>query len=142
MLPFFYMKRLIIIALFVIIPVLVISLYFFYNETNSGWSMQCTLYQFTGLQCPGCGGQRALHYLLHGNLTKALRCNVLFVLFLPFFLYLYLIMFQTYGLNKRVSIDNYFFSRSFGLIVLVITVLFVILRNISLYPFTLLSPPS
>ncbi len=37
----------------------------------------------TGLQCPGCGGLRALHALLHGQVMEAFRLNPLFVLALP-----------------------------------------------------------
>lgn len=37
----------------------------------------------TGLDCPGCGGQRAAHQLLHGNFAVAFRSNALFVSLLP-----------------------------------------------------------
>ncbi|MFD7920349.1 DUF2752 domain-containing protein [Streptomyces sp. NPDC059740] len=35
----------------------------------------CLLLRLTGLYCPGCGGLRATHDLLHGHLTGALRDN-------------------------------------------------------------------
>jgi len=31
----------------------------------------CTLYDLTGLYCPGCGGTRALGFLLHGDIIKS-----------------------------------------------------------------------
>lgn len=37
----------------------------------------CLLHSLTGLQCPGCGGTRALHQLLHGNVAEAFRLNAL-----------------------------------------------------------------
>ena len=37
----------------------------------------------TGLACPGCGGLRALHALLHGQIAAAFRLNPLFVAGLP-----------------------------------------------------------
>ena len=41
----------------------------------------CAFHALTGLQCPGCGGTRALHQLLHGNFGNAVRLNpMLFVL--------------------------------------------------------------
>ena len=40
---------------------------------------RCQLYALTGLQCPGCGGLRALHALLHGRVSEAFRLNPLFV---------------------------------------------------------------
>lgn len=44
---------------------------------------RCTLLQVTGLQCPGCGGLRATHALLHGDVASAWRLNALWVAALP-----------------------------------------------------------
>lgn len=40
----------------------------------------CPLHAITGLQCPGCGGLRAAHHLLHGEVVEAWRLNPLAVL--------------------------------------------------------------
>lgn len=42
--------------------------------------LPCTFHWLTGLHCPGCGGQRALHALLHGKLVEAVQLNALAVL--------------------------------------------------------------
>lgn len=39
----------------------------------------CRFYAATGLLCPGCGGTRALHQLLHGNVAQAFYFNPLLV---------------------------------------------------------------
>jgi hypothetical protein len=44
---------------------------------------KCLLYSWTGWQCPGCGGLRAAHQLLHGHLAAAFQLNPLAVLLLP-----------------------------------------------------------
>ena len=44
---------------------------------------RCTFQAWTGLQCPGCGGLRATHELLHGNVGDAWRHNPLLVASLP-----------------------------------------------------------
>jgi len=44
---------------------------------------RCWLYLLTGLQCPGCGGLRAMHQLLHGNVAAGFRYNPLVVLLVP-----------------------------------------------------------
>jgi hypothetical protein len=38
---------------------------------------RCMLYAATGLQCPGCGGLRAIHALLNGHPLAAWRLNPL-----------------------------------------------------------------
>ena len=48
----------------------------------------CLFHQLTGLDCPGCGGLRAAHELLHGHLLAALHLNLLLVLSLPLFAWL------------------------------------------------------
>ena len=49
----------------------------------------CLLKLTTGFDCPGCGGTRALWYVLHGDLPAAARHHLLFVFALPFVIYLY-----------------------------------------------------
>lgn len=39
----------------------------------------CPLLRYTGLYCPGCGGLRSAHAVVHGDLTAALHDNVLAV---------------------------------------------------------------
>lgn len=40
----------------------------------------------TGLECPGCGAQRAIHSLLNGDFVSALHFNVLTVIAIPYLL--------------------------------------------------------
>jgi hypothetical protein len=47
---------------------------------------RCVFHALTGLQCPGCGGLRAAHQLLHGHWAAAFHCNPLLVLMLPLLL--------------------------------------------------------
>lgn len=43
----------------------------------------CVLRQTTGVSCPGCGTQRAVHALLHGDIAAAWGFNALFVVLIP-----------------------------------------------------------
>lgn len=64
------------------IPILLLSgiLYLY----NNGSPVPCQFYQLTGLYCAGCGSGRAAGYILHGQLYKAFRCNMLlFILGIP-----------------------------------------------------------
>ena len=44
---------------------------------------RCPFYVLTGLKCPGCGSQRALHCLLHMDIAGAAANNFLLVAALP-----------------------------------------------------------
>ncbi|MCM1517359.1 MAG: DUF2752 domain-containing protein [Pseudoflavonifractor sp.] len=44
---------------------------------------RCLFLSATGWQCPGCGSQRAVHALLHGDVAGAWRFNAALVSFLP-----------------------------------------------------------
>ncbi len=56
---------------------------YWFDPAHSGFYPVCALHQTTGLLCPGCGGLRALHQLLHGHFVAAFRLNALLVLSLP-----------------------------------------------------------
>lgn len=43
----------------------------------------CPLRELTGLDCPGCGGTRAVHAMLHGDLATAFDHNVLLTILVP-----------------------------------------------------------
>lgn len=45
--------------------------------------MPCPFHAITGLRCPGCGSQRALHALLHGDLSTTFKMNALWILAIP-----------------------------------------------------------
>lgn len=60
-----------------------IGLLFLFNPAQHSFYPRCAFHQLTGWQCPGCGGLRAAHQLLHGHVLEALRLNALAVLILP-----------------------------------------------------------
>jgi hypothetical protein len=56
---------------------------FVFDPSTAGFYPVCTLREMTGLQCPGCGGLRAMHQLSHGHLAAAWRLNPFVVALLP-----------------------------------------------------------
>ena len=50
------------------------------NPFEPGAFPACIFYAGTGLYCPGCGGLRAVHSLLHGDVLAALNLNALAIL--------------------------------------------------------------
>jgi len=60
-----------------------VLIYFIFDPARFSIFPPCVFHQVTGLDCPGCGAQRALHQLLHGDILAAVRLNAMFVLSLP-----------------------------------------------------------
>lgn len=51
-----------------------------FDPSKTWFYPPCPFNYLTGLQCPGCGGTRALHALLHGDVAGAFAFNpMLFV---------------------------------------------------------------
>lgn len=61
---------------------------FWFNPAQYHFYPFCFFHELTGLHCPGCGGTRALHQLLHGHVATALHSNALLVISLPLFAWL------------------------------------------------------
>ncbi|MCU0785076.1 MAG: DUF2752 domain-containing protein [Verrucomicrobia bacterium] len=68
--------------------VAMVTVIFWFNPAQYRFYPFCFFYQLTGLQCPGCGGLRAIHQLLHGHVLAALHLNALLVILLPLFAWL------------------------------------------------------
>lgn len=62
------------------------AVYFAVDPMQAPWMPKCMLHVITGLDCPGCGSQRALHALLHADLAGAFRANALLVVMIPYIL--------------------------------------------------------
>lgn len=81
----------------------------------------------TGLECPGCGSQRMIHALLHGDIAGAWRHNAFLLCLTPWLLLL--------GLTETGIIRNKSFRKALhsipavGIICLAI-ILWTVLRNI------------
>jgi hypothetical protein len=110
-----------------ITAVCILTLYLL-NPAEYTYYPTCYLYLITGKLCPGCGGMRGMHQLLHGNLYGALKFNLLLVLFIPFGLYYLLSQFSILIFNKSfpdlISLKYIFYP------VLFIVILYWILRNL------------
>lgn len=60
-----------------------VAAYFILDPASSGIFPRCPFLTVTGWQCPGCGSQRAIHCLLHGDITGAWGYNAMLVASLP-----------------------------------------------------------
>ena len=60
-----------------------VLLLFFFSPEQYPFYPRCVFHALTGLDCPGCGGLRAAHRLLHGDVAGAFAFNPLLVISLP-----------------------------------------------------------
>jgi hypothetical protein len=113
-------------------------LYFFFDPSLSEIFPKCFFHSLTNLDCPGCGSQRAIHALLHGNIAEAADQNLLVILFLPLLGYSAITAVGNtfFGWNWKQSL---FYSSIFVRSVLTVVLLFWILRNVPTGPLHWLS---
>ncbi len=111
-----------------------------FNPANpaTNYYPACPFFSLTGFHCPGCGTLRGLHQLTHGHLLTALDYNALMVLSLPFLAYTF-VSFALIAARGR-GLPKPFIQPVFVKALFVIVILFWILRNIPVYPLTLLAP--
>ena len=110
----------------------------YFDPTTAGFLPVCPLYSLTGFACPGCGLTRGFHALFHGDVLAALDYNLLlpgFALLVGFFfISLFLIAVRGRGLSIDLLGPKYLW------VFLVLLGVFGVVRNIPIYPFTILFP--
>lgn len=98
-----------------------------YNPEEENFFPSCMVYKLTGFQCAGCGMTRAVHYFLNFEFYKAFKFNPLLYLIILYLIYFFVI----FVLNKFKIIKQARLFISAPLhVFLVITVLFMIIRNL------------
>jgi len=115
-----------------------VVLFFMLEPSKNQLFPRCAFNALTGYYCPGCGSQRAIHSLLHLNITGVVHNNVLFLPAVLAVAYHYLHP----VLNRKFSwrLPNIFYMKNTPWIIFGIIVLFWIIRNFPWYPFSVLAP--
>ena len=122
-------KKKVIITVTAILVVTVIIIFFYIDPDVYPFFPKCPFRVVTGLECPGCGSQRAFHQLLHFNIGGAFHQNPLVVIFGPYILLgLYIEYFG--GKVKFPKVNNILFGKYAAIIILVVIIGFWIGRNI------------
>jgi hypothetical protein len=104
---------------------------YLFAPAEHGFYPRCVFHSLTGLACPGCGSLRAVHNLLHGEVAAAFRLNPLVMILLPPVAAMWLVRGEAAFASLRPV---------WIWIVLAVILLFSVLRNLPMAPFTYFKP--
>lgn len=98
----------------------------------------CMFHKFTGLHCPGCGGRRCMIMLAEGRIADAFQMNALVIFivlgFGVFFLRQIVLEWKLGYVPQTILAPKYAWAIVWCIIG------FWVLRNVPMWPFTLLAP--
>ena len=125
-------------ALAAIVSLLAAGVYLALNRPEPGSFIPCIFNMATGLYCPGCGGTRAAHLALNGDLVGALRQNALVVLALPLLVGCLFLGARYVATGKWSSVN--LGGRKAAIGALVVLIAFGVLRNLPWFEFLAPTP--
>ena len=123
----YYVVKQITAFVYIILIGALLMIYYWFDPSEVELFPKCPFYMLTGLKCPGCGSQRAIHSLLHLDFIGAIRYNLLLVLFMPF---ISVLSYAEFMKTKHPDFYVRIHSVSIILSVLFIVILWWIVRNI------------
>lgn len=132
------MRRFLILAAALVGPLFVGAVLYWVPPDEGTLYPRCMLHLATGLHCPGCGGTRCVHALLHGDLAQAAAYNLVLVLALP--------LAAAWGLRagyckmRGRPITTPRLPKWLICLLVILVIAFGILRNLPVPPFNLLAP--
>ena len=106
------------------------GIYYFYQHDPAQSEtvfILCVTKNISGIDCPGCGSQRAFHELLHGNFIKAAKLNLTIYFFTPLLLFLLL---KTALKPFRIDLPDLLITTKRLMLILFFLLLFTVLRNL------------
>lgn len=117
-------------AVAAIAVVIVGAVLFLFNPAETGVFPRCPFLMLTGYECPGCGSQRAIHALLHGDIIRAWDYNPLLVIAVPYIILGFIaeLSFRRSRLMRTVR-DRLYSGRAVW-IVLTVIIIYWIGRNV------------
>ena len=113
--------------IWIVAAVFILLFYFIFDPLQYGWMPQCIFHKVTGLQCMGCGSQRVIHSLLHGDISGALRANALLTLSRPFLCFMVWLEFSR---RRHPVLYRKLHSQTIIIITAIILLAWFVVRNL------------
>ena len=110
--------------------ILLSVLYRCFNPLDYSFFPKCPFLTLTGLKCPGCGSQRAIHHLLNFQIVEAFKVNALLVISFPFLIILMILNLGYQRSSQLLMWRNHLYSKHSIFVILVIIINFWVFRNI------------
>ena len=114
----------------IILVVVLTILYRTYNPYTSSYFPKCPFRELTRLKCPGCGSQRAIHYLLNLDISNATKENAILVLSIPYLSVGLVFDLIRHPNSKALMWRKKLFGQKAITVILIIIIAFWTLRNI------------
>ena len=116
----------------------ILALYFNWDPSNTALFPKCPFHEVTGIYCPGCGSQRAIHDIINGNLLDGFRHNYLILMVI------FVVLYEGYIIFRRLVFKqagkNLLHNPKVTNTILLLVLLFWVFRNIDFFPFSELAP--
>ncbi|GAB4315997.1 MAG: DUF2752 domain-containing protein [Candidatus Sumerlaeia bacterium] len=109
-----------------------------FDPSSSGVYPPCMFHKLTGLHCPGCGGTRAVHSLLHGDVRQALAWNALVPALIAGLVVLWGFYAGQYLFKGRRNFPP--LPSRWARLIFIGLLIFWVARNLPFAPFTVLAP--
>lgn len=114
----------------------VVGVLYFFDPDRVPIYPVCQFHRITGWDCPGCGGLRATHALLHGQFAEAVHFNLLLVLSVPLCAFLGV----RYGWRRSKGKAGLGLSPAWVWAYLVAWIAFGVLRNLPVHALAVFAP--
>lgn len=109
---------------------ILLSILFLYLNKRFSFYIPCIFHKITHLYCPGCGITRMFLSILKLDFYQAFRFNPLMFFMSPFIIIYEIIYYINWIQDKKFKI-----SKKIWYILLIITIIYTILRNINSFNF-------
>lgn len=124
-------KMVVWVLLIFVVVTIAVPLYFYFDPTHAHLAPKCLFRLVTGLDCPSCGNQRALHALLNGEVWLSFRYNPFMWLCSPYFLLV--ILSALIGTPRMQHLFGVLTSNKVLITFLVLYCLWWVLRNLTFW---------